>query len=124
MASPDGEFVVKKRRLADSGGQARTRSAGVSPAAFRTIAGGTPALREPLLIPGPIRHNPVTQTHREDRMISQHDGTIDRRLFLGAAGALTLAGQPALAAEVKAETKIDAKTEAKPADAKRLSDTI
>ena len=51
-------------------------------------------------------------------MTSQHDGTIDRRLLLGAAGALTLAGQSALAQETKTETK--------PADgpAKRLSDTI
>src|SRR6266849_8086963 len=48
---------------------------------------------------------------------SQIEGSIDRRLFLGAAGALTLAAQPALAQETKAE--------ARPADAaKRLSDTI
>src|SRR5580704_15066404 len=54
-------------------------------------------------------------------MTSQHDSTIDRRLFLGAAGALTLAGQPALAQE----TKTEAKTEPRPAAAaKRLSDTI
>ncbi len=49
------------------------------------------------------------------------DSSIDRRLFLGAAGALTLAAQPALAQGAQTE----AKTEAKPADAaKRLSDTI
>jgi 2-methylcitrate dehydratase PrpD len=48
-------------------------------------------------------------------MTSRHESTIDRRLFLGATGAL-LAGQQALAQE--------AKSEAKPAVAKRLSDTI
>ena len=48
---------------------------------------------------------------------SQIESAIDRRLFLGAAGALTLAGQSALAQETKAE--------ARPVDAaKRLSDTI
>jgi 2-methylcitrate dehydratase PrpD len=48
---------------------------------------------------------------------SQTESSIDRRLFLGAAGALTLAGQSALAQETKAE--------ARPAQAaKRLSDTI
>jgi 2-methylcitrate dehydratase PrpD len=57
-------------------------------------------------------------------MMSQNDNTpadnpIDRRLFLGAAGALTLAGQSALAQE----TNTGAKGEA-PAQAKRLSDTI
>jgi 2-methylcitrate dehydratase PrpD len=57
-------------------------------------------------------------------MTSQNDDTpadnpIDRRLFLGAAGALTLAGQAALAQE----TKTDAKNEAT-AQAKRLADTI
>src|SRR5580704_16068544 len=59
-------------------------------------------------------------------MTSQHDSTIDRRLFLGAAGALTLAGQPALAQGTKTETKTEAKTEPRPAAAaaKRLSDTI
>ncbi len=52
---------------------------------------------------------------------SEAESSIDRRLFLGAAGALTLAGQSALAQETKAE----AKGEARPADiAKRLSDTI
>jgi 2-methylcitrate dehydratase PrpD len=56
-------------------------------------------------------------------MASQHDNsqnqnTIDRRLFLGAAGALTLLGQPALAQEAKPETKPDA------AAAKKLSDTV
>src|SRR6202521_5758367 len=34
-------------------------------------------------------------------MTSLHEHTIDRRLFLGAAGALTLLGQPALAQEAK-----------------------
>src|SRR3984893_1616855 len=54
-------------------------------------------------------------------MTSQHDSTIDRRLFLGAAGALTLAGQPALAQE----TKTEAKTEPRPASAaKQLSEII
>src|SRR5580692_9828234 len=48
---------------------------------------------------------------------SQIGNAIDRRLFLGAAGALTLAGSPALAQEPKAETK-------PAAPAKRLSDTI
>ena len=58
-------------------------------------------------------------------MTSQHDSTIDRRLFLGAAGALTLAGQPALAQETKTETKTEAKTEPRPAAAaKQLSDII
>jgi 2-methylcitrate dehydratase PrpD len=49
---------------------------------------------------------------------SQTDSAIDRRLFLGAASALTLAGQSALAQE--------SKTEPRPADGatKRLSDTI
>lgn len=56
-------------------------------------------------------------------MSSQHESchterAIDRRLFLGAAGALTLASQQALAQEAKSEPR--------PADAaaKRLSDTI
>src|SRR3984893_2006507 len=59
-------------------------------------------------------------------MTSQHDSTIDRRLFLGAAGALTLAGQPALAQETKTEKTTETKTEPRPTDAaaKRLSDTI
>src|SRR5215813_14681930 len=50
------------------------------------------------------------------------DSTIDRRLFLGAAGALTLAAPSALSQETKAETK----AEPKPMDAtsKRLSDTV
>jgi 2-methylcitrate dehydratase PrpD len=53
---------------------------------------------------------------------AQIESSIDRRLFLGAAGALTLAGQPALAQGAQT----DAKAEAKPAAAvgKRLSDTI
>lgn len=46
----------------------------------------------------------------------QVESSIDRRLFLGAAGALTLAGQSALAQE--------AKIEARSSQAKRLSDTI
>src|SRR5438876_9981637 len=54
-------------------------------------------------------------------MTSQHENTIDRRLFLGAAGALTLAGSPALAQEPKGEPKAEARP---PAPAKRLSDTI
>src|SRR6516225_474609 len=58
--------------------------------------------------------NPVTMT-------SQHASSIDRRLFLdaflGAAGTVTVLGQPVLAQ--------DAKSEAKPeATGKRLSDTI
>jgi 2-methylcitrate dehydratase PrpD len=58
-------------------------------------------------------------TSRQDD--SQTESSIDRRLFLGAAGALTLAAQPALAQGAQAE----AKAEARPADgAKRLSDTI
>jgi 2-methylcitrate dehydratase PrpD len=48
---------------------------------------------------------------------SRH-GSIDRRLFLGAAGALGLLGQPVLAQETKSEAKPDA------AAAKKLSDTI
>src|SRR5215469_7196100 len=50
------------------------------------------------------------------------DSAIDRRLFLGAAGALTLAAPSALSQETKAETK----AEPKPMDAtsKRLSDTV
>jgi 2-methylcitrate dehydratase PrpD len=51
---------------------------------------------------------------------SQIESTIDRRLFLGAAGVLTLVGQPALAQEAKSEMK----TEMKATEAKRLSDTI
>jgi 2-methylcitrate dehydratase PrpD len=52
---------------------------------------------------------------------SQTESSIDRRLFLGAAGALTLVAQPALAQGAQTE----AKAEAKPADAaRRLSDTI
>src|SRR5260221_13005477 len=52
---------------------------------------------------------------------SQIESSIDRRLFLGAAGALTLAAQQALAQGAPTE----AKAEVKPADAaKRLSDTI
>src|SRR5262249_21902391 len=52
---------------------------------------------------------------------AETESSIDRRLFLGAARALTLAGQSALAQETKAE----AKAEARPADAaKRLRDTI
>jgi 2-methylcitrate dehydratase PrpD len=58
-------------------------------------------------------------------MTSQNDNTpndnpIDRRLFLGAAGALTLAGQSALAQD----TKAGAKGEAQAQQAARLSDTI
>src|SRR5262249_39405782 len=57
-------------------------------------------------------------------MTSQHDNApedspIDRRLFLGGAGALTLAGQSAVAQETKPEAKSEA-----PPQAKRLSDTI
>src|SRR5215468_11813393 len=50
------------------------------------------------------------------------DSSIDRRLFLGAAGALTLTAPSALSQETKAETK----AEPKPMDAtsKRLSDTV
>jgi 2-methylcitrate dehydratase PrpD len=47
-------------------------------------------------------------------MTSQHQHTIDRRLLLGAAGALTLLGQPALAQEAKPAA----------APSKKLSDTI
>jgi 2-methylcitrate dehydratase PrpD len=47
-------------------------------------------------------------------MTSQHEHTIDRRLLLGAAGALTLLGQPALAQEAKPAA----------APSKKLSDTI
>ena len=54
-------------------------------------------------------------------MTSQHESSIDRRLFLGAVGALTLLGQPALAQDGKSEAKQDAKADAV---AKRLSDTI
>src|SRR4029077_20399033 len=54
-------------------------------------------------------------------MTSQHESSIDRRLFLGAVGALTLLGQPALAQGGKSEAKPDAKADAL---AKRLSDTI
>jgi 2-methylcitrate dehydratase PrpD len=54
-------------------------------------------------------------------MTSQHKSSIDRRLFLGAVGALTLLGQPALAQDGKSEAKPDAKADAV---AKRLSDTI
>ena len=53
-------------------------------------------------------------------MTSQPESTIDRRLFLGTAAALTVAGQQALAQEAKTEIQ----TEAKAADARRLSDTI
>jgi 2-methylcitrate dehydratase PrpD len=55
-------------------------------------------------------------------MTSQQDGTFDRRLFLGAAGALTLLGRPALAQEAKPEARQE--TRAAQASAKRLSDTI
>jgi 2-methylcitrate dehydratase PrpD len=55
-------------------------------------------------------------SHHDDKPA---DTPIDRRLFLGAAGALTLAGQSALAQE----SKTDAKSESSP-QAKRLSDTI
>jgi len=54
-------------------------------------------------------------------MTSQHESSIDRRLFLGAVGGLTLLGQPALAQDGKSEAKPDAKADAV---AKRLSDTI
>jgi 2-methylcitrate dehydratase PrpD len=54
-------------------------------------------------------------------MTSQHENSIDRRLFLGAVGALTLVGQPAVAQDGKSEAKQDAKADA---IAKRLSDTI
>jgi 2-methylcitrate dehydratase PrpD len=61
-------------------------------------------------------------------MTSQHDDApadspIDRRLFLGAAGALTLAGQSAVAQETKPEAKGETRSEA-PAQAKRLSEII
>jgi 2-methylcitrate dehydratase PrpD len=48
------------------------------------------------------------------------ESSIDRRLFLGVAGAMTLVGQPSLAQEAKSEMK----TEMKANDARRLSDTI
>lgn len=51
-------------------------------------------------------------------MASQHDKAIDRRLFLGASGALALAGQQALAQETKQEAQ-----PMEPAP-KKLSDTI
>src|SRR6476469_10647028 len=54
-------------------------------------------------------------------MTSQHESSIDRRLFLGAVGALTRLGQPALAQDEKSDAKPDAKADAV---AKRLSDTI
>ena len=38
-------------------------------------------------------------------MTSQHEISIDRRLFLGAVGALTLLGQPAFAQDGKSEAK-------------------
>ena len=50
------------------------------------------------------------------------ESSIDRRLFLGAAGAMTLAGQSALAQGAPAEAKAEANPAA-PA-AKRLSDTV
>src|SRR5215467_12352143 len=61
-------------------------------------------------------------------MTSQHDDApadspIDRRLFLGAAGALTLAGQSAVAQETKPEAKNETRSEAS-AQVKRLSETI
>jgi 2-methylcitrate dehydratase PrpD len=51
-------------------------------------------------------------------MSSHRDNAIDRRLFLGAAGALALATEPALAQEVKPDAK------APDAAARKLSDTI
>src|SRR5215470_8791080 len=53
-------------------------------------------------------------------MTLHQEGAIDRRLFLGAAGAVTLLGQPAVAQEAKSEMK----TEVKVTEIKRLSDTI
>src|SRR5262249_58203760 len=53
-------------------------------------------------------------------MTSWHESSIDRRLLLGAfgaAGAVTVLGQPVLAQDAKSEAKPDA-------TAKRLSDTI
>jgi len=53
-------------------------------------------------------------------MTSRHEGSIDRRLLLGvlgAAGAVTVSGRPALAQDAKSEARPDA-------TAKRLSDTI
>ena len=48
-------------------------------------------------------------TRRQDN--SQTESSIDRRLFLGAAGALTLAAQPALAQGAHGDTKAEAKAE-------------
>src|SRR5215475_965821 len=67
--------------------------------------------------------NQRRNNEREDRMTSRHDSFhtesgIDRRLFLGAAGALTVAGQSALAQETNSESRPVG------AAAKRLSDTI
>jgi 2-methylcitrate dehydratase PrpD len=70
--------------------------------------------------------NPVKTSHyrQEDLMTWrrenwQSESSIDRRLFLGAAGALTLAAQPALASQA------EAKSQAQSVDTeKRLSDTI
>src|SRR5215475_2895555 len=53
-------------------------------------------------------------------MTSQHERVIDRRLFLGAAGALTLMGEPTLAQEGKSGVK----TESNQSALKRLSDSI
>ena len=53
--------------------------------------------------------------------IPQRESSIDRRLFLRAAGALTLLGQPAFAQDATSEAKPDAKADA---TVKRLSDTI
>ena len=55
---------------------------------------------------------------REEHMTSQQenspiDSSIDRRLFLGAAGALTLAAQPALAQGAQTEAKTEAKPDTK-----------
>jgi 2-methylcitrate dehydratase PrpD len=58
-------------------------------------------------------------TSRRDN--APDENTIDRRLFLGAAGALAFTGQPASAEEAKPETRPETKSDAPP---KRLSDTI
>ena len=54
-------------------------------------------------------------------MTLQDESSIDRRLFLGAAGTLTLMAQAASAQDAKSEPKADSQTAAA---RRRLSDTI
>src|SRR5437899_8735439 len=117
----------EKRRLTDSLGQAlattRTSSEGEG-GGWQQVPCIHPSRRRCAPPQDELEWLKRPKYWREERMTSQQENSqiessMDRRLFLGAAGALTLAGPSAAAQETKAEPK----AAARPADAaKRLSD--